>query len=77
MTTPIVRGTTSAKIIQNLKQAGAKEVHLRIASPPVRHGCHFGTDIDSEENLIANQLTLDGICRKIGADSLGISASTG
>ena len=67
----IVRGTTSAKIIQNLKQAGAKEVHLRIASPPVRHGCHFGTDIDSEENLIANQLTLDGICRKIGADSLG------
>lgn len=67
----IVRGTTSAKIIQNLKQAGAKEVHLRIASPPVRHGCHFGTDIDSEENLIANQLSLDGICQKIGADSLG------
>lgn len=67
----IVRGTTSAKIIQSLKQAGAAEVHLRIASPPVRHSCHFGTDIDNEENLIANQMSLDAICQKIGADSLG------
>lgn len=67
----IVRGTTSAKIIKSLKQAGASEVHLRISSPPFKHTCHFGTDIDSEENLIANQLDLDAICRQIGADSLG------
>ena len=67
----IVRGTTSAKIIRSLKMAGAKEVHLRISSPPFRHTCHFGTDIDSEENLIANRMDLDEICRAIGADSLG------
>jgi len=66
-----VRGTTSTKIIKSLKQAGAREVHLRISSPPVRHACHFGIDIDNEDTLIANQLDLDGICRAIGADSLG------
>ena len=67
----IVRGTTSEKIVKNLKNAGAKEVHMRISSPPFRYTCHYGTDIDSEENLIANRMTLDEICRKIGADSLG------
>jgi len=67
----IVRGTTSEKIVKTLKNAGAKEVHMRISSPPFRHTCHYGTDIDSEENLIANNMNLDGICRKIGADSLG------
>jgi len=44
---------------------------MRISSPPFKHTCHFGTDIDNEENLIANKMTLDEICRKIGADSLG------
>lgn len=73
----IVRGTTSAKIIKSLKQAGASEVHLRISSPPFKHTCHFGTDIDSEENLIANQLELDAICRRIGADSLGFISIDG
>ena len=63
----IVRGTTITKIVALLKEAGAKEVHLRISSPPFKHTCHFGTDIDSEENLIANQLELDAICRRIGA----------
>jgi amidophosphoribosyltransferase len=67
----IVRGTTSEKIIKSLKNAGAKEVHMRISSPPFRHTCHFGTDIDSEENLIANKTSLEEICRQIGADSLG------
>lgn len=66
-----VRGTTSSKIIRALKQAGAKEVHLRISSPPVRHACHFGIDIDNEQSLIANQLDLSGICAAVGADSLG------
>ena len=67
----IVRGTTSEKIVRSLKNAGAKEVHFRISSPPFRHTCHYGTDIDSEENLIANKMNLDEICRSIGADSLG------
>ncbi|MCL2264621.1 MAG: amidophosphoribosyltransferase [Treponema sp.] len=67
----IVRGTTSEKIVKSLKNAGAKEVHMRISSPPFRYTCHYGTDIDSEENLIANNMNLDQICRKIGADSLG------
>ena len=67
----IVRGTTSAKIVQMLKQAGAKEVHMRISAPPFTHSCHFGTDIDSEENLIANKMSIPEICQHIGADSLG------
>ena len=67
----IVRGTTSAKIVTALKMAGAKEVHMRISSPPFKHTCHYGTDIDSEENLIANQMTLDEIAKKIGVESLG------
>ena len=67
----IVRGTTSEKIVRSLKNAGAKEVHLILSSPPFRYTCHYGTDIDSEENLIANRMSLDEICRKINADSLG------
>ena len=73
----IVRGTTSAKIIRSLKNAGAKEVHLRISSPPFKHSCHFGTDIDSEENLIANHLSVEEIAEKIGADSLGFISIDG
>ena len=67
----IVRGTTSEKIVRNLKSAGAREVHLRISSPPFKFTCRYGTDIDKKENLIANRMSLDEICRKIGADSLG------
>ncbi|MCL2062291.1 MAG: amidophosphoribosyltransferase [Firmicutes bacterium] len=67
----IVRGTTSEKIVKSLKNAGAKEVHLRISSPPFLFACRYGTDIDSIDKLIANNLSLDEICRKIGADSLG------
>jgi amidophosphoribosyltransferase len=67
----IVRGTTIGQTVKSLKIAGANEVHLRVSSPPCRHMCYYGTDIDKEENLLANQLSLDGICRKIGADSLG------
>jgi amidophosphoribosyltransferase len=73
----IVRGTTSEKIVKSLKNAGAKEVHMRISSPPFRHTCHYGTDIDSEENLIANKMSVDEICRQIGADSLGFISIDG
>lgn len=67
----IVRGTTSERIVRSLKNAGAKEVHMRISSPPFKFTCHFGTDIDKAENLIANKMDLESICKSIGADSLG------
>jgi len=67
----IVRGTTTEKTVRSLKYAGAKEVHVRISSPPPLHSCRYGTDIDNEDNLIANKMTLEGIRNKIGADSLG------
>ncbi|MBR3421898.1 MAG: amidophosphoribosyltransferase [Ruminococcus sp.] len=67
----IVRGTTSARIVRLLREAGAKEVHVRISSPPFLHTCHFGTDIDSEENLIAGRCSsTEEIAQYIGADSL-------
>jgi amidophosphoribosyltransferase len=73
----IVRGTTCAKIIRSVKDAGAREVHVRISSPPFTHECHFGTDIDSEDALIANRHDLEGIRRQIGADTLGFISIKG
>lgn len=67
----IVRGTTSDRIVGMLKDAGATEVHVRISSPPFLHPCYFGTDIPSEEQLIAHSRTIEEICQVIGADSLG------
>lgn len=66
----IVRGTTSARLVRLLRDAGAKEVHMRISSPPFRYACPLGTDIDSPEKLIANNMTTDEICKKIGVDSI-------
>ncbi|MCL2169136.1 MAG: amidophosphoribosyltransferase [Defluviitaleaceae bacterium] len=73
----IVRGTTSPKIVKALKNAGAKEVHLRVSSPPFRYSCHYGTDVDTEENLIANQMPIEDIKTKIGVDSLGYISMEG
>lgn len=68
----IVRGTTSARIVRLLREAGAKEVHMLVSSPPFRNPCYFGTDIDSRENLIACRLnSVEEIAREIGVDSLG------
>ncbi len=67
----IVRGTTCARIVAAIRRAGAREVHLRISAPPFLHNCYFGTDIDDEENLIANRLTLEEIRERTGADTLG------
>ena len=67
----IVRGTTSGRIVKALKEAGATEVHVRISSPPFLHSCYFGTDIPSGKELIAHNSTVEQICEKIGADSLG------
>ena len=68
----IVRGTTCARIVGLLREAGAKEVHMRISSPPFKHPCFFGTDVDSQENLIACKFdTVEEIAKEIGVDSLG------
>lgn len=68
----IVRGTTCARIVRLLREAGAKEVHMRVSSPPFRYPCFFGTDVDSQENLIACKYdTVEEIAKEIGVDSLG------
>lgn len=67
----IVRGTTSKRIVNLLKEAGAKEVHVRISSPPFLNPCFFGTDISSREHLIAVKHTIEEIRQMIGCDSLG------
>lgn len=66
----IVRGTTIRKIIAVLRRAGAKEVHLRIASPAFIDACYFGTDIDSRENLVTYNRTIEDIRKMVNADSL-------
>ncbi|MCC8023513.1 MAG: amidophosphoribosyltransferase, partial [Clostridiales bacterium] len=66
----IVRGTTSRRIISLLRRAGAREVHMRISSPPFTHPCYFGTDISNRKDLVANNLTVAEIGTAIGADSL-------
>lgn len=71
----IVRGTTIANLIHMLKEAGAKEVHVRISSPPFLHPCYFGTDVPSNDQLIASNHSEEEICRMIGADSLGYMKS--
>ncbi|MBQ8185171.1 MAG: amidophosphoribosyltransferase [Lachnospiraceae bacterium] len=67
----IVRGTTSGRIVKLLREAGATEIHMRISSPPFLHPCYYGTDIDSEEHLIACHHSPEEIAEMIGADSLG------
>ena len=67
----IVRGTTCARIVNLLREAGAKEVHMRVSSPPFKHPCYFGTDVDSQENLIACKYnSVEEIAKVIGVDSL-------
>ncbi|MCF0131110.1 MAG: amidophosphoribosyltransferase [Pseudobutyrivibrio sp.] len=67
----IVRGTTSKRIVKLLRDAGATEIHIRISAPAFLHPCYYGTDIDSEENLIANHHSTLEIAKMLGADSLG------
>lgn len=67
----IVRGTTSKRIVNLIREAGAKEIHVRISCPPFKNPCFFGTDIDSRENLIACKMSLNEISKEIGADTLG------
>ncbi len=67
----IVRGTTSANIVKRMREAGATEVHMRIAAPPFRNACYYGTDIDSSDTLIAHGHEIAEIAKMIGVDTLG------
>lgn len=67
----IVRGTTSDRIVKMLREAGAKEVHMRVSSPPFLWPCYFGTDVPAREQLIAYNHSVEEICKIIGTDSLG------
>lgn len=73
----IVRGTTSSRIVQLLKEAGAKEVHVRISSPPLRYPCFYGIDIQTRKELIAADHTIEEIREYIGADSLSFLSEDG
>lgn len=67
----IVRGTTCGRIVTLLREAGAEEIHMRISSPPFLNPCYYGTDIDTRENLIACNHSVEDIAKIIGADTLG------
>ena len=67
----IVRGTTIANLIQMMRKAGALEVHVRISSPPFLYPCYYGTDVPDNSELIANEYSVQEICERIGANSLG------
>ena len=73
----IVRGTTSRKLVQALRDAGATEVHMRISSPPVTHPCFYGIDTDTQDHLIAARLTLAEIEKHLGVDSLAYLSKAG
>ncbi len=67
----IVRGTTARARVINLREAGAKEVHMRISCPPHKNPCHYGIDFPDPEKLLANQCTMEEIRKYLGADSIG------
>jgi len=73
----IVRGTTSVKIVEMLRSAGAREVHMRISSPPTAHSCFYGVDTPEVEKLLAHNYTVDEMCKFIGADSLAFISLDG
>ena len=73
----IVRGTTSGKIVQMLREAGAAEIHMRITSPPLKNPCYYGVDISTREELISASRKVEEVCRFIGADTLAFISEEG
>ena len=73
----IVRGTTSVKIVQMMRDAGASEVHMRIASPPTRHSCFYGVDTPERAKLLAARMTVEEMAKYINADSLAFISVDG
>ncbi|HUB94392.1 MAG TPA: amidophosphoribosyltransferase, partial [Stellaceae bacterium] len=73
----IVRGTTSTKIVAMVRQAGAREVHMRVSSPPTTHSCFYGIATPTRDQLLASHMSVDEMCRFIGADSLAFLSIDG
>src|SRR5262249_30559142 len=73
----IVRGTTSQKIVQMVREAGAKEVHFRSASPPIKHPDFYGIDMPTQEQLMAAQMSLEEMRKALGFDTLGFLSVDG
>jgi amidophosphoribosyltransferase len=73
----LVRGTTSRQIVKMLKEAGAKEVHMRIAAPEIKYPCRYGIDTPTKEELISHSLSPEEIAAKIGANSVGFLSTSG
>ncbi|HRF95542.1 MAG TPA: hypothetical protein PLZ51_10120, partial [Aggregatilineales bacterium] len=73
----IVRGNTSGPLVKLLRDGGAKEVHVRVSSPPVRHPCFMGIDMATYKQLIAHNHSIEEICKQIGADSLAYLSTEG
>ncbi|HBM90355.1 MAG TPA: amidophosphoribosyltransferase, partial [Rhodospirillaceae bacterium] len=73
----IVRGTTSIKIVEMLRAAGVKEVHMRISSPPINHSCFYGIDTPESEKLLAHSHTIEEIAKFIDVDSLAYISNDG
>ena len=73
----IVRGTTSKRIVRLLKEAGAREVHVRIASPAIKYPCFYGVDMSTMDELISNRLNVNELCNYIEADSFAFITEEG
>ena len=73
----IVRATTTTHVVQLLRRAGAREVHMRVTSPPITHPCFYGIDMGTRWELIASQKAVEEIREHIGADSLGFLSTEG
>jgi amidophosphoribosyltransferase len=73
----IVRGTTMRRIIETMRQAGASEAHVRIGCPPIMAPCYLGIDMTTRDQFIANEKTVEDICKELGADSLGYNTIEG